>query len=358
MTLSNPPSVDLEKGPISPANSNKFSEASTLRPEIKVKANTPTRGKSGKAINDLARKAVIRKVEDKFRGYSSLSTFLDSDENFMIYRRFGYLHSRVLLRIQDQLRKLEQELDRYDKEDADAAEKGSEQSRKLLMSRDLDEAADRRELKANPDLRTRTQILNDIEQCLEKYDSFIEKAQYMASLSKPAARDYASVEGYIFDKKPLLDEEASFIYRREDLITLRDGREAAFLDAATEKMLQASNHKWLKKIFCTEADLLKTDDLNLHYYSKTRRDYFTTSIIVFILLALLILPVLALYKLTMTHQLKVTYAISIGVLLVFTLAFSGVLSVFTKAKRHEIFMAAAGYCAVLVVFISNIPNAK
>lgn len=97
-----------------------------------------------------------------------------------------------------------------------------------------------------------------------------------------------------------------------------------------------------KKIFCTEADLLKTDDPNLHYYSKTRRNYFTTSIIVFILLALLILPVLALYKLTMTHQIEVTYAISIGVLLVFTLAFSGVLSVFTQAKRHEIFTAAAG----------------
>ena len=60
----------------------------------------------------------------------------------------------------------------------------------------------------------------------------------MAALNKPAERDYRSVEGYIFEKKPLFDEEYSFIYNKEDLITLRDGRETTFLDNLTEKMLQ------------------------------------------------------------------------------------------------------------------------
>lgn len=48
-----------------------------------------------------------------------------------------------------------------------------------------------------------------------------------------------------------------------------------------------------------------------------------------------------LYKLTVTHDLEITYTVSIGVLLVFTLVFSAVLSLFTQAKRHEIFAAAA-----------------
>jgi hypothetical protein len=39
--------------------------------------------------------------------------------------------------------------------------------------------------------------------------------------------------------------------------------------------------------------------------------------------------------------LDVTYTSSIGVLLIFTLVFSAVLSLFTQAKRHEIFGAAA-----------------
>jgi len=60
----------------------------------------------------------------------------------------------------------------------------------------------------------------------------------MVALNKPAARDYKSVETYMFDKTPLIDEECGFIYRQEDLITLRDGREMAMLDAFTEKMLQ------------------------------------------------------------------------------------------------------------------------
>ncbi|KAF4636283.1 hypothetical protein G7Y89_g1791 [Cudoniella acicularis] len=290
MASSLPSDVDLEKGIASPTNSSKFSEASTLPPN-----------------KESTRKAVIRKLDDRDKGYRSLSTFLDSDENFMLYRRFGYLHSRILLRIQDQLRELERELDAYDKADADDAEKGSEQSRKLLMSRDADEAAGRKEQIEEPGIRTRTEILDDIERKLEKYDSFVAKAQRMVALPKPADRDYLSVENYIFDKKPLIDEEAGFIYRKEDLITLRDGREMALLDAATEKMLQVFNSKWLKYIFCTRDDREKSNDPNLHYYSKSRKNLFSTAIVTLVLLALLILPVFALYKLTIDHNLEVTY---------------------------------------------------
>lgn len=68
----------------------------------------------------------------------------------------------------------------------------------------------------------------------------------MVALNKPAARDYNSVEAYIFDKKPLIDEESRFIYMKEDLITLRDGREMACLDSFTEKMLQIFHCRWLQ----------------------------------------------------------------------------------------------------------------
>jgi hypothetical protein len=54
------------------------------------------------------------------------------------------------------------------------------------------------------------------------------------------------------------------------------------------------------------------------------------------------LPVFILYKFTIMNALDVTYTSSIGVILVFTLVFSAVPSLFTQAKRHEIFGAAAG----------------
>ena len=98
----------------------------------------------------------------------------------------------------------------------------------------------------------------------------------------------------------------------------------------------------LQRIFCTKADRQKTNDPNLHYYSKSRKDYFITGILTLVLLCLLILPVFILYRFTVLNNLDVTYTASIGVLLVFTLIFSAVLSMFTQAKRHEIFGAAAG----------------
>jgi uncharacterized SAM-binding protein YcdF (DUF218 family) len=49
-------------------------------------------------------------------------------------------------------------------------------------------------------------------------------------------------------------------------------------------------------------------------------------------------------------------ATCIAILLVCTLLFSGVLSAFTRARRHEVLGAAAAYCAVLVVFMGNMPD--
>jgi len=79
----------------------------------------------------------------------------------------------------------------------------------------------------------------------------------MVALNKPAARDYKSVEAYIFDKKPLVDEEAGFIYRKEDLITLRDGREMALLDSFTEKMLQIFNCSLLQVLYNSRSNTTK-----------------------------------------------------------------------------------------------------
>lgn len=80
----------------------------------------------------------------------------------MLYRRFGYLHSRILLRKQDELRKLEAELDEYDDVDAE----GTDQQRRLLMSRDSDEASDSKEPEGT---RTRTKILDEIVEKLDEY---------------------------------------------------------------------------------------------------------------------------------------------------------------------------------------------
>jgi len=50
-------------------------------------------------------------------GYPNLAAFTNSDEDFAIYRRFGYLQARLLLDKQDHLRLLEERLDLHDRAD-------------------------------------------------------------------------------------------------------------------------------------------------------------------------------------------------------------------------------------------------
>lgn len=73
------------------------------------------------------------------KGYPQLAAFLDSDENFMLYRRFGFLQARILLNRQDELRELEHNLDYMGVVD------GKEPPLRL-QSRELDGNHKRREL--------------------------------------------------------------------------------------------------------------------------------------------------------------------------------------------------------------------
>ncbi len=56
-------------------------------------------------------------VEDYPLGYPRVAAFMNSDENFLIYRRFGFLDAGILLRKQDELRTIEGSLDDLDHQD-------------------------------------------------------------------------------------------------------------------------------------------------------------------------------------------------------------------------------------------------
>jgi drug/metabolite transporter superfamily protein YnfA len=112
-------------------------------------------------------------------------------------------------------------------------------------------------------------------------------------------------------------------------------------------------------LFCSPETRAKADEQTV-LYSKNRIDALVTMIITLMILFLLIIPIYVLWHLAgqlengKASASSRTVAATIGVLLVFTLIFSAVLSLFTRARRHEILGAAAAYCAVLVVFISNV----
>ena len=79
---------------------------------------------------------------------------------------------------------------------------------------------------------------------------------------------------------------------------------------------------------------------------------FVNLLITPVLCGMLVLPIVAMYSLNISGA-RSAYRSAVVVLIVFTLLFAGSMPLFTKAGRNEIFAAAAAYCAVLVVFISN-----
>ena len=71
-------------------------------------------------------------------------------------------------------------------------------------------------------------------------------AQQLMAFNKPANSEYKSVETYINNTKPLVKEESSFIYHKEDFVSLRRGREHAWLDSSIEKLLRLLNCKLIE----------------------------------------------------------------------------------------------------------------
>lgn len=101
-------------------------------------------------------------------------------------------------------------------------------------------------------------------------------------------------------------------------------------------------------MFVTAEDRAKTSDPHVHYYSEDRLGTLIKVFIAVASTAILLIPVYLFITCDLSAKLMAS------VTLIFALMFSFAVSVFTKAKRQEVFAATAAYCAVLVVFIGNL----
>jgi len=171
--------------------------------------------------------------------------------------------------------------------------------------------------------------------------------------NRPSSNEHKSVANFMHNKEAVVEEEREWIYRKEDMITLRAGREHAWLDAGIEGFFRIFHCKLIKWLFCSKETQMKSGGIEV-YYTRSRINVLVNMIITFMVLVLLVLPIYILYHMITDVGTGKAYASCIGVLLLATLAFSAVLSLFTRARRHEILAAASAYCAVLVVFFGNV----
>jgi hypothetical protein len=77
-------------------------------------------------------------------------------------------------------------------------------------------------------------------------------AQQMMALGKPDETDRENVGRYIYNRNCLIDGEASWIQQRDDLITLRVGREHTWFDGVVEGILKTCHCRLIDTIFGSE----------------------------------------------------------------------------------------------------------
>ncbi|KAI8938543.1 hypothetical protein NX059_004429 [Plenodomus lindquistii] len=299
------------------------------------------------ASEESITKVMTTHLQDYPRGYPQVAAFQSSEPSFSIYRGFDYLHSRVLLDMQDELRCFEDELQKIDKRDDNPG------NQRCLGSR----AFDANRAKADgKDYSERSTLLSKIRDKLVSYDEVLVKSREIKAFQRPSGRDYRSLRHWFHNKKPICyARETQFYQRKEDLVTLRRGREWASFDGWIEGCIRKLP-VWISKPLFTTAELReKSNDPFVYYYSPSRIEKLVGLILTIVIFMLLVLPVVLMYKMTSVGDRKSTFD-AVGILVVFTMLFCAAMSLLTKAKRHELFAASAAYCAVLVVFISNFKN--
>ena len=159
----------------------------------------------------------------------------------MIYRRFGFLHARILLAKQDEIANLEEELDEMDKNDM-------RNDQRALQNRAYDESRQHAR-------QTRKKHLARIEAALLSYDKLLLNSQQLVGSNRPTKREHRNVIYFFGHKRPIAEGEEDYIKHREDLITLRPGREMPWLDAFMLKVIPYLHRFTMKMIFYDKVGL-------------------------------------------------------------------------------------------------------
>ena len=144
-------------------------------------------------------------VEDFPDGYPRFAALMDSDINTRLYRRFGLIRNRLLLHKQDKIAELSEKLS-----DQDRADEISHPER--LWCRRYDEELG--------DESPRAEILRSLGKALEEYDALLLREHAIASIPNSTTRNHRSIFNWVYNNKPVVNEEYQYLYDERDFLLL------------------------------------------------------------------------------------------------------------------------------------------
>lgn len=267
-------------------------------------------------------------------GYARIGAYINSDDNSALHRRFGDLHARALLYKEVELTDLEVKLANLDKTDS---EKPDTKWRNNFSIHTDDGQGN----------EIRRDLMKKIVQKLQEYDDLLLRDRNVRLLRRPSPRTLSNFRHYIHLSNQIGREDQRYIKYANDFVSVEEYEES-WLDDRLHRFMGHCKKGILRYIFVSRADQAKTENPYIHYYSESRLGVFIKVIIAVVSIALLMIPVYVFLSV------KLSTKVMASITLLFTFLFAAAVSVFTSARRQDVFGYTAAYCAVLVVFIGNI----
>ncbi|TVY15252.1 hypothetical protein LARI1_G008861, partial [Lachnellula arida] len=253
-------------------------------------------------------------------GLAQLACFMNSNDDWAIFRRFGYLSTRTLNQLQIELTDLEKELN--DLDDKDAADP--------LMKKRL-----RGYEGFGGWNNSQLELLSRIRQKLSEFYDLLLRDSQVRDLGKAPPRHYRGLFNWVFGEHPLCPGKENFIFHAEDFVSVaKHSDKGAPLAEFIQSFFDCSPESLLKSLFQTERELSKTKDPYVNYYSQSRLNIFVKVITVSLSTGLLLIPVLLLFLVQMSKESMVWLVFG------FVMAFAVILSVISHANAQETLVGA------------------
>ena len=285
----------------------------------------------------------VRSLDEYPPGYGKIAAVEDLDTDFSIFRKFGYLHNYSLLYLQDELAEIQDDLERLDRWEF------RDGNPKRLISRRKDNASDE---------SRRRELVEKLYTKLAQYDKLLLRMQQIQAMKRPSKRAQRNLHNLISNTQSLVQDEADWVREGPDLAAVGRGNEHSWLNTLLEDLANGISKRMTMAIFSSSEQKIKSGSEDMRLTSADRFDVLIRIVYTVIAAILLLVPVFVLFRLQplSPDEFRRQSNYQILTVFLFTLAFSALLGIFTRAKRQEVFAATTAYSAVLVVFLGNTSN--
>ncbi|KAI1452546.1 hypothetical protein F4805DRAFT_447137 [Annulohypoxylon moriforme] len=291
----------------------------------------------------------------KYIGYKDFTAYVATDRDFFAVRRFGRLHTRALLTLQDQTVELEERLDEMDERlslkttklvgsnppiivDATLPEKYPDQSVRVgtegdslpLEARDINNGTIR------DDVLERAKIVSQIIAKLKEYDRLLLDHCSLMNMTEAPKRNIQNIETWFaLNRGAIMEEETNFIKHRDDLIS-GYGEKKTTLRVFFEDQIVLRTRLFMRLFKKDPSPRMSLRDQNeVYHFSDQAIDAFGSLAVLIIALLMLIAPLWILQALDDVYS-------KLAVITFFIVICVFFLSLGTFGKPFETLAATAG----------------